>query len=1282
MIKNCSDGKYIFRFLGSVEVVKSGQRIEKRLPKKGLAFLAYLFAYPGVEHPRQKLADFFWPDSGEAARSNLRQVLLGVKRCLNVDSGLLRLVSDRHFIRLDASQCLVDITEFQTPIPECSFALNAAGCPLCLERLEALSGLYRGDLLDGLVLEGSADFEDWLQVQRDLLQQRALFLFERLAGCLEGLGRFDKALHFAQRFMALAPWSDEGIRRVIRLAAMGGQRGFALSQYQSFCRTLKDELGVQPETKTRKLAQSIQNRDLSSLSSTGPISAHQDCSQQSVDRRQVSICYCQLIPLETQDVEDEFELLKLPLQRCEKILVSGMAHIATNGIGRGVLAFFGYPQALEKAALLATRAALSLAAQSFPGVQISIGICTDMVLSSPGTDQPDLTSRASSRALGLSNLAGDREIVISETTRRLVHGSFTFVRLGEHRLPGKARPEICFKIIRNETSVTGTPHSEALPLVGRSRELNLIKRFWHSACEGKGKALLLLGEPGIGKSRLMASFKESLTEPTYTVLEIFCSYEDRQSPFKPIADLFDRLLDSAETENSASRLETLTQILKLSGTERIEEVPPLTGDLPSIPGGQDRMREKRSTYKSREFTLALMVELLARLTAKKNVCLLLEDLHWVDPSTLEVLSQLIHNGLPNSLFLLLSARPDFVSPWPESEVHQLSLPPLPDEAIRRMIISVSPKIQRHWLDRLVGRADGVPLFAEQLCRMPKTAALDERAIPMSLQDLLAARLDRLGQDKRLTQLAATIGRQFSSHLLAALSLRDEQEVLTVLFRLKREGIFILSAKNLWQFRHALIGDAAYMSQTRADRESAHRQIAELFETEMPVVCRNQPEILAFHWSQAGRHEAALNYWIRAGKLMQGQGAHQEAVKHFTAGLQALETLQDAAARRALGWQMQVGLGACAYAIEGYASSNGATAYNRAVELSEQGGNLTKAFPPLWGLWAGASSHSSWGHSLQRAQRLVHMVKHSKDPIMRQQSYFAVGNVQFWRGEFVVARDYLQRAITLYNPDQHDELIGHYGENAFVTSSCYLSWCLCLLGRSEQALQAGRAAVEEAKRRDHPFSLGYALTFHTVLHRMLRQPSATLELAEQTVSLAHKHDLPLWQVGATLNKGWAQVRLGRPEGFAEMQWSVEQVESLMGGIVPIFLETQADGLLYAERPRAALDVIDKALGLVECLDDHHAEAELYRLKGLCLLNLGNADLAQAESAFRAALKMSRKKNALLYELRAARALANLYVRKNQAARGRSLLTASYQRFAEGFNSPDLKSAEQLIKELNF
>ena len=1231
------------RLLGSIGMERNGEAIASHLPKKGVALLAYLALDPGVPQSRQKLADILWPDlPEEASRSNLRQVLLGVKRLLDAPGGgVASLVADRHTISFSPSCPFdFDVTSFLAPLPDCPQEPCPADCPACLAQQEALADLYRGEFMDGFALEGCPEFEEWLEVRREALRQRALFLLERIANCWEAQGSYGRALGFAMRFHKLASWNDGGLRRVMRLAALSGQRGFALSLYDSFRRSLRLELGVSPEKDTRLLAQRIQREELKpDRLAPKPDSAGAESPSRALERRQVTILSCQFTPLEARDPEETMALLHGPQARCMEIVRSFNGHVIRAG-GGGLLAYFGYPTAKEDAARLAIRAALTVASEAFPGLVWRAGVHTGLILTEGDPELPDVMGLASGLAVGLRNLAAGGEVLLSAETRQLVAGYFDCSGVGERSLPGAPQPVSCFRVLGPSGARDRLEAAASLaPLVGRHRERVFLAQTWDAVKRGEGRALLLRGEAGIGKSRLVHHLRQSLGDPSLcTILLLHCLPESSQSPFQPIIDLLGAQLGFSPADSAEGRFAKLARAMTGGEGGRGDELVPLIAEMLSLPLMSPYRATGFSAQQRRHRAMTVLFEQLQRLAAKKPVLLVVEDLHWIDPSSLELLMRLVDGGGPGSVLVLLTARSEFQSPWPSSLVPQMNLPPLEPPDISTLVEAVAPHLKPALRNHIVARADGVPLFAEELARISRPE--EDALIPASLQDLLAARLDALAKDRVIAQLAATIGRDFSIKLLVELSLLDPGEVAEALGRLEDSGLISASASGSWRFRHALFQEATYGSQARAERQSTHRRIARSLEERFPEFVRRRPEVLAQHWEVAGEADRAIACRLQAGRRAQLQCAYQEALGHFNAGLALLPRLPEDQAKIQRELPLQVGRGAAAYALEGYASATGAAAYRRAVDLSARVEGTPEAFRALWGLWAGNSSHFDWGHSQGLARRLLQMAQVDKDPVRRQQAHFAMGNIQFWRGAFKDSRRHLERAMALYTPRHHEALVTGYGENAYATSGGYLGWTLCQLGFPEQAMAAGRRAVAEARRVGHPFSLGYALTFFTVLHRMVREPAATLQLAEETMQLGVTHGFPLWQVGAGLKHGWARVMLGDPGGLAEMQACVDAVRTLMSGILLIFLETQADGLRQAGKPEEALAVIGEAQELVARLDDHHVEAELHRLQGDCLLELSAENGAAAERCFQQALTVSRRQHALLSELRAAVALARL------------------------------------------
>lgn len=1244
---------FAVRLLGSMafERFEQSERFDRpsqprMLPvtRKGQALLAFLLAQPGVWWSRERLGEIFWPVlPAEAARNNLRQVLLHLQRALGDKVAAVPvLAAHRQAIRFDpASGYPVDLAAFVGQPPGCpaeTVLSGSADCSACIERMENLAALYRGEFLSGFHLDECPEFDDWVRVQRETLLRRALALLERLVDCCERQGAYGRAFGFAQRLIELEPWSESGQRRAMTAAAHDGQHGAALGLYNAFCRNLETELGVQPEDETRTLARAIQAGSIAppAVPIIPFISAYAS------ERRQVTVLHCQFdTPAEATDPEATLALLRGPIERSTARIQAFSGHVARTNHG-ALLAYFGYPQAQENAALQGARAALAVIDEVSPLVSVRVGMHTGLILTGGDPRLPDVVGQITGVAIRLSAQAGVGEVWLGTATHRLVAG---FVRSKPvDGIAQGAEGAAAFRLLAVDGAAHRLEHPRNLmPLRGRAVECARLEVAWDNARRGERSVFLLRGYPGIGKSRLLQELCRTSLAQARTLLDLQCTSESHQSPFQPVINLCARWFGFQSGETPEQHFARLVVALQRWGHAAPAAVP-LLAALLGLPVAAPYRPVDCTPQQRRERTMSCLLDRLESLAAARPLLLVVEDVHWIDPSSLELLTRLIRRKMPAAVLTVMTARPEFTPPWPAKSVPCLTLGPLDDADIRAVVEAAGPGIAEAALPDIVRRADGVPLFAEELA---KAAASDgDSAIPASLHDLLAARLDAQGHAKQLALLAATIGGVVPYAMLEALCPNERTAIDAALDRLQNTGLMTGSRESGYEFRHALFRDSAYASQTLADRRATHRRVAEFLEAGLPEIAAARPEVMAHHWAEGGAPEKAIRWWIRAARSAHLNDAHQESLSHACAGLDLLSASTAPELQAECELSLQVSRGMAAYAVEGYASPQGWAAYARAVALGEAVGADGEAFTALWGLWASTSSHSDWGRALDLAQRLLRLAQRARDPVQKQQAHFAVGNIQFWRGEFVQARSHLRQAMALYRPEHHEALISGYGESAYVTSAAYLSWVLCMMGQSEQAREIGRHAVDTARRIDHPFSLGYALTFHTVLHRMLRLPQETRTLAEETIALADAHGFPLWTVGATLNRGWARVMLGDDDGLADMSASVDTVRSLMNGILVIFLETQADGLRHAGRTEAALAVIAEAQERGAALDDHHVEAELLRLKGVCLLDQEPGNHGRAEAYFQQALAVAQRQRARLPELRAAMALAELHAPSRQ------------------------------------
>lgn len=1251
----------------------------KLTSEKGRALLAYLAMEPGRAHPRTFLAAMFWPDlARDAALANLRLVLHNLRQVLNsANPATPPLQVERDTVRLDSKVSLeIDAAEFSCFTPACQETPCPALCIPCIAHMEALASRYAGEFMAGFSLPECPDFEDWLQVQREAMHMHVLVLLARLSDCHERMDAYDKSLPFALRFLELEPWNEEGLRRAMRLFALNGQPAAALSHYEASCRALKRELGVLPSEETNALAERIRQGELS------PTTRRRDDLPQSAalplpiaERRQVTVLYCELACSGAEDPDEALALLREPQSRCSEIILDHSGHLVQIR-GGSLLAYFGYPQAMENAARLAVRAALAVTRASFPGIELRATVHTGVVISG-NLQVPDAIGATSGLVIRLRQMADCGEVAISGATQRLVAGYFECVSLGLRQLPGIPRPLEVFKVSGESGAENRLEAAASLtPLVGRKEEIGTLLDMWQDACRGARRIVMLRGEAGIGKSRLVLSLREALREQDCLVRELRCSPEHRQSPFYPLTALFGVTLAFSPNDDPETRFDKLAEYVEKHYSKNSQDAVPLLAGMLSLPVRTPYRGLTSSPQQQREKLLSILVDRLYSLAAQQPILLVVEDLHWADPSTLELLQLFMARGREAPMLVMLTARPEFQPPWRDGVAHTMTLNALGEAETAALIAAVAPDIPPITVRCIVDRTDGIPLFAEELAR--NAADNNQLAIPPTLQDLLATRLDGMGEAKIAAQKAATVGREFGFELLKRISGVDEATLARRLHRLQDSGLLQGDARSGFHFRHALIRDAAYQSQTRAEREATHRRIA----AELKAAgIDSRPELLAQHWAAGGENEQAVACWIDAGKLASRHSASQEAVMHFRSGLALIGALPDDPERLRLELDLQIGLGAAACAAQGYASAEGADAYARAMALCSRHESGPDMFRAIWGLWASASSRTGYDHALELAQQLLRMARQSGNSVLGQQGHFAVADTLYWQGEFATAREHLERVTALYQPVHHEIHVAEFGEDAGVTGGSYNSWVLWFLGFPDQARQASTQTLALARQLGHPFSLAYALTFAAILHCRLRQPKEALALAQETLNLASSHGFPLWQIGATLSRGWALAMQNQREGVDALRQCVDATRAAMGGVTLVVLEPLADANVSLGHAEAALKVIDEAFSTGSAIGDRHIDAELHRLKGESLLGFNDADETKAEACFGQALAVSRQQQAKSLELRAAMSMARLWKKQGKKKDARRLLEGILNWFTEGFDTPDLKTARQILDSLS-
>lgn len=1271
--------------LGGFNAYVNGHPVDGFAYNKMRALLAYLVVEREQDHNREALASLLWSNNAPAtARGNLRRTLFDLRRILEMPCGQTMFTSGKHTIRYIPNGYVdaLNFTGRMSASPE-----NHAKAEQDEEKIIAL---YKGEFLAGLSLPDSPDFEDWLQIQRESMHRRALALLERLSNRHEQAANYSKAMQFALRYTELEPWNEDAHRRVMSLYALDGQNSAAIVQYEACCHQLKNELGVLPSEDTRNLAEQIRSGELSSPPASGKDAVVNGLPELPAipllraERRQVTVLYCELTLAAIDDPDEAMELLRTPQARCAALIRQFSGHIVQTH-GGGLLAYFGYPQAREDAARRAVQAALAVTREAAQGIEIRAGVHTGLVITGGELAMPDTSGRTSKLAIQLRQSAAYNEVVVSQETCAIVAGYYDCASLGVQLFAGLAQPLEIFKVLQESGARTRLDAAAQLtPLAGRKTEIAKLLKLWKSATQGSRHVVLIQGEAGIGKSRLLLALKQHLTDQPHAIRELRCFPEFSQSPFYPLIVMLETIFGFVHGDTSELKFAKLVQYLEAHYQATAQDIVPLLAKLLSLPLLGDYAAPAFSPQKQKEQTQTILLGLLQALAIRQPVLLIVEDLHWIDPSTLELLTLFVEQTGKEPILALLTARPEFIPPWQDVRLKPdlqstLTLAPLVEDEVAEMIASLRIDIPAVTIRRIAKRTDGVPLFVEEVA---KIATQDNRiSIPTTLQDLLAARIDQMGEVKYTAQLAATLGREFDLNLLRRISFCDSATLAQSLSALENAGLIIKVNETSCQFKHALIQEAAYQSQTKADRQAAHQRIAQALQNAFVDIVTTSPELLAQHLGAGGETRSAIGYWIKAGQRAALLSANMEAIEHFNNGLQLMMTLPPDKARDHSESELRLNLGAVLVSARGYGSVESGQMYSRSLELCKQlgdGGGLYKA---LWGMWLTSSSRIGHLHSLDLAEKLLHLAEQNNEPLTLQFAHCAMGNSLLWAGQLEKSRFHFEQSIALYQPSHHATMVRDFGENACVSSGGLLSWVLWLQGFPEQAVAVGNRALSLARQANHPYTIGFALCSSAILHRWLRQVETTSLLALEAMALSQKYGLPFSLGVSASSYGWVMAMQGQSAGVPQMQQCLAAASTIMSGTKLLFLAPLIEARISLGQIEQALADLDEALAVVNEKDDRFFESEFHRLKGVCLLENSASNAAEAEICFNHALATSRKQGAKSLELRATMSIARLWQQQGKQDDARRTLQEIYSWFTEGSDTPDLLEASNLLRTLS-
>src|SRR5215510_7742416 len=1039
------------------------------------------------------------------------------------------------------------------------------------------------------------------------------------------------------------------------------------------------------------------------------------------ERRQLTVMFCDVVgstALSTQlDPEELRTVILAYRETCAAAIARFGGHLAKY-IGDGLLVYFGYPQAHEDDAQRAVRTALGMVEAmqhlSFPTIQlprplqVRIGIHTGLVVAGEmGVgDQPEplaIVGETPNVAARLQEQAAPNSVVISPTTYRLVTGLFDCHELGPHELKGLAQPLALYQVVGESAAQSrfeAAVQKGLTPLVGRTEELALLQQRWEQAKAGAGQVVLLSGEPGIGKSRLVQELKEQLARAGVTRIEFRCSPYHQNSALYPIIEHLQRLLQFAREDTPAVKLEKLQHTLRHYRFPQADTVP-LVAALLSLPHPEGSPPLSGSPQKQKEKTQAALVAWLMEEAEKAAVYCTWEDLHWADPSTREVLTLVVDQVSTAHLYVVLTFRPEFVPPWGNrSHLSQLTLSRLGRPQVEAMVEKVTggKALLPEVIQQIVAKTDGVPLFVEELTKTVIESglltAVDDHyelrgslpplAIPATLQDSLMARLDRLSTVREIAQLGATIGREFSYELLQTVSRLDEETLQQGLKQLVAAELVYqrgLVPQAHYLFKHALIQDAAYQSLLKSKRQQLHQQIAQVLTDRFPETVETQPELLAHHYTEASLKEQAIPYWQKAGQRASQRSANIEAVAHLTQGLELLKTLPDTPERTQQELALQTTLGPPLIAVKGYTASEVEHSYTRALELCRQLGETPQLFPVLRGLQVFYFTRAQHEKARTLAEQLLPLAQHEQDPALLAGARLALGQTLYCLGELASAREYLEEGIVLCNPQQKRPLAWAGGYPG-VGCLGYATLVLWHLGYPDQSVKRSHEALALARELSHPFSLAYALISAAFLHQYRREEQSCLEQAEAIIAVCSDQGFSFYVAQGTILRGWALAEQGQAEeGIEQIRHGLATYQTVGAGMLQsYYLVLLAEAYGKAGQAEEGLAILAEALTVVDKSGERFYEAELYRLKGELTLQTSSQSLESrvkdADVCFHKAIEIARQQQAKSLELRAVMSLSRLWQQQGKKDEAQQMLAEIYGWFTEGFDTKDLQEAKVL------
>ncbi len=1042
----------------------------------------------------------------------------------------------------------------------------------------------------------------------------------------------------------------------------------------------------------------------------------------SAERRQVTVMFSDLVGSTAlsarMDPEDLREVV-LAFQNIVAETVRRFDGFVAEYHGDGVMIYFGYPRAHEDDPERAVRAGLELivaitALKAHAPLQTRVGIATGLVvvgdlIGAGDTKERSIVGETPNLAARLQAIAEPNTIVIADGTRKLLGDLFELQDLGARDLKGISRPVRPWAVLR-PSRIEGrfdALHTIGLTtLVGREEEFELLLRRWARAKAGEGQAVLVSGEPGIGKSRLTATLLDQLATEPHNRLRYFCSPQHTDSALYPLIAQLERSAGLAHDDEPQAKLDKLQAMLAQTSTS-IQDAALFT-ELLSLPNDGRFPPLDLAPQERRQRTLQALKAYVSRLAGQQTLLMIFEDVHWIDPTSLEVLGRAVNLVKTLPALLIVTFRPEFNAPWVgQAHVTSLALNRLGQRDVSAMIAHLvgGKDPAADVLAEIVERTDGIPLFVEEMTKAVLEAESEGAArrvfaavtspdlpVPASLHASLIARLDRLGPAKEVAQIGAAIGRTFSHDLLASVVGKTATELETALDRLIDADLLLPQGSPphaSYQFKHSLVQDAAYGMLLREPRRALHARIADSIEKQFPEIAERQPELLARHYTEAGLIAEAAVLWGKAGERSLARSALVEAAVQLTRALEQMATLPGTAALRREQIKLQVALAHALMHTKGYAAPETKAAIEQArlcleaaSAVGEPPDDPLLLFSVLFGFWVanfvafdGDRVRELAGGFMQLAEK-----QGATAPLMI--GYGLVGTSLFFTGSIAEGRDHLDRAMALYNPAEHRPLAMRFGQGTAVPRLCYRSWALWILGYPEAARLDVEHALREAREIGQAGTVMFALRHVIPLHIWRGDYATANALIDELGNLAHATNAELWKATERAERVFLSAQTGETSNIVNMMTSALEAVHATGTTL---MRSRSQTLLAHAYARVgefqnAWHCINEAMKSVETTKEKWFEAEIHRVVGEIALLAPEPDAAKAEAHFERALSIAREQKARSWELRAAMGLARLWRDQGKRRQAHDFLAPVYGRFTEGFDTLDLKQARILLEEL--